>query len=137
MPYLGKKEIKKQNRELILNVVPRKPEKIRSKDLYEKLTDHEIGMSTATIVKHLSELVKRGDLKRIQIAPKEVYYQRTESAELTLKLIKLTTLWANQIEEVYSHLNDEERKTLLKLLRNVSGKVAPIYEKYAKRVSNT
>lgn len=64
---------------------------------------------------------------------KQVYYQRTENAELELKLIKLTKLWRNQLRQVYSRLNEEERQILLKMLENISGVVGPIYEKYAKR----
>ena len=133
MPYLGKKEIKRQNRKLILNLVPRKPKKIQSKNIFKKAV--EAGLSTATIVKHLAELVKRGDLKRIQVTHKEVYYQQTESAELTLKLIKLTTVWTIQLEKIYSHLNKEERQVLLGLMDTVMAQIGPIYEKYAKEMA--
>jgi len=124
-------------RRLILNVLPEDGSLIRAKEIFDKLKEREkkedrIG-SPLTISKYLDQLRKEGLIRKEVKSHKQVFYQRTENAELELKLIKLTRLWRNQLRKLYSHLNEEDRQTLLEMLEFTASSIGATYERYARR----
>jgi len=116
--YLGKSsnarmEIAKRK---ILSLIPPEPDKIRMKELIAKATEGDPKINRSTVWRRVDQLVKDGMVRRISVAHKKVYYQRTyqgknelalsevrEKAYETLSELKDIKSW-ERTSEVYTEL---------------------------------
>ena len=111
-------ERKALTREKVFNLIPIKPDKIQSSDLFKIARKQRI--SPNSVWKYVKQGMREGIVECIFISPKKKYYQRIKGSDLLHKLVETIKNYAMILRVIVPLLNEKQRSLLLKgLERNL------------------